>query len=137
MKQRSNQRGVAIVEMAITLIPFLVFLFAVIEGGWFFYVQLTLTNAAREGAKMGVRPSSGTDTLMSDTDIKDYMAPYLSAIGVNCPSCITISHPTVGGQTRTQVVVQITYSPITLSMFNRLAFPIKGQAVMRNETSGP
>jgi TadE-like protein len=44
---------------------------SVIEGGWFFYVQLTLTNAAREGAKMAVRPLSGADTLMTVTEIKN------------------------------------------------------------------
>jgi Flp pilus assembly protein TadG len=138
MKRRSNQRGVAIVETAITLLPFLVFLFAVVEAGWFFYVQVTLTNAAREGAKIATRPLTQTDTLMTDTDVKTYMATYLAPIGVSCTSCITITpETTASGQTRTRVRVQITYSPITLAMFSNLAFPIRGEAVMRKETSTP
>jgi Flp pilus assembly protein TadG len=134
--QRRNQRGVAIVEMAITLLPFLIFLFAVVEGGWFFYVQVTLNNAAREGAKIAVRPISQTNTLMTAAQVKTYVADYLTPIGVTCPSCITVTQETTAsGQVRTRVRVQVPYSPLTLAMFSSLAFPMKGEAVMRNETS--
>ena len=137
--RKRNQRGTAIVETAITLIPFFVLLFSIVEAGWFFYVQVTLTNAAREGAKIATRPLSQGDTLMAPADVKTYMATFLAPIGVSCTSCITIS--TVGNPFTptapmgTRVKVQITYTPITLSMFSSLSFPIKGEAVMRNETS--
>jgi len=29
----------------------------------------------------------------------------------------------------------MSYTPLTLSMFSKLSFPIKGEAVMRRETS--
>jgi Flp pilus assembly protein TadG len=137
MKQtHQNQRGVAIVETAMTLLPFLVFLFAILEAGWFFYVQVTLNNAAREGAKIATRPLTQSDTLMNAAAVKTYMANYLSPIGVNCPSCITVTdETTASGQLRTRVRVQVTYSPLTLSLFSSLAFPMKGESVMRKETS--
>src|SRR5262245_63134052 len=124
-----NQRGTAIVETAITLLPLLVLLFAIVEAAWFFYVQVTVTNAAREGAKIATRPLSPGDTLMAPADVKTYMASFLAPIGVSCTSCITISSannpfaPTAVARTR--VRVQITYTPITLSMFSSLAFTIK------------
>ena len=49
-----NQRGIAGVETGLTLLPFFVFLLAVLEAGWLFYVQATITHAAREGAKIAV-----------------------------------------------------------------------------------
>ena len=146
MRVTKNQRGVAIVETALTLLPFFVFLFAIVEAGWFFYVQSTITNAAREGAKMAAKPLTQTDTLQSQDEIRTYLAGYLSTIGVNCPTCITLTRDTVvecpsptctpaHNVIRSRVRVQITYSPLTLSMFGTLAFPMHGEALMRTETS--
>ena len=144
MRGTRNERGVAVVETALTLLPFLVFLFAIVEAGWFFYVQATITNAAREGAKMAAKPLTQSDTLQTQAEIRTYLAGYLSTIGVNCPTCITLTRDTVNecpGCTpahnviRSRVRVQITYSPITLSMFTALAFPMHGEALMRTETS--
>ena len=146
-----NQRGIAVVETALTLLPFFVFMFAVVEGGWFFYVQATLTHAAREGARMAVRPLSATDTLMTETEVRTYLADFLTPIGVNCPSCIVLTPETTnvcaetpgcdGGtvpqpqRTTVRVRVTVPYTLITLSWFKSLQFNMKGEAVMRDETS--
>src|SRR5438067_2916191 len=83
-----NQRGVAVVETALTLLPFFVFVMAVLEAGWFFYFQSTITHAAREGAKIAVRPlQGGTDTLMTEPEVKAYVAPFLTPIGINLAGC--------------------------------------------------
>jgi Flp pilus assembly protein TadG len=132
---RRGQRGVAVVETAITLIPFLVLLFGVIEAGWFFYVQVTLNNAAREGAKLATRPISQGNAMLTQGDIQTYVNDFLRPIGYNCPGCTTVTDETVGGQTRRRVHVQISYTLITLSMFTPLSFDLKGESVMRNETS--
>jgi Flp pilus assembly protein TadG len=53
-RTRAGTEGTAAVEFALIL-PFLMLLLAgIIEYGWGFYVDLTLTNAAREGARAGV-----------------------------------------------------------------------------------
>ena len=132
----ASQRGVAVVETAITLLPFFVFLFAIVEGAWFFYVQVTLNNAAREGAKMATRPFTASDTMLTQDQVRTVVADFLTPIGVNCPGCITVSQETTAsGQVRRRVRVQVTYTPLTLSMFSSLSFPMKGESVMRNETS--
>src|SRR5262245_20813064 len=140
-----NQRGVAVVETALTLLPFFVFLFAVLEAGWFFYVQATITHAAREGAKMAVRPlQGGGNNLMDEAAVQTYVAPFLTPIGVNCPSCITLTTSTVNAcptcseprnSTMAHVSIQIPYTLLTLSMFSNLQFTLKGDGFMRMETS--
>src|SRR5437773_12093361 len=91
VRKLKSQHGTAIVETALTLLPFFVFIFALVEAGWFFYVQATLTHAAREGAKIATRPITQTNTLMDQTEVRTYVAPFLAPIGVNCPSCITLT----------------------------------------------
>lgn len=155
MKSR-NQRGVAVVEVAITLLPFFVILMAVMEAGWFFYVQATLTHAAREGARMAVRPISQTNNVMNQDEVRAYVADFLRPIGVNCSSCILVTtdapnvcadvpgciplseiHPTLPQPVAKYIRVQIKvpYSLLTLSMFKSLQFDMKGEALMRDETS--
>ena len=93
---KRSDRGVAVVETAITILPFLVFLFGICEAGWFFYMQMNLTNAAREGAKMATRPLTQTDTMMSQDQVRIYLTDFLATMGYNCPSCTTVTQETVG-----------------------------------------
>jgi Flp pilus assembly protein TadG len=148
-KTLSGQRGVAVIEAAITLIPFFVFLFAVVEAGWFFYVQQTITDAAREGAKFAVLPFTKTDNLPADTDIQDLVDDYLSTAGIHCAAtCVAINHETVNVCSSTpgcnsgnlnrriaRVTVTVPYTLITLSMFQSLSFNMTGEAWMREEVS--
>lgn len=53
MRLRKRRRGAAMVEMAI-VVPLLIALMAgIIDIGWLYNHQLMLTNAAREGARLG------------------------------------------------------------------------------------
>jgi len=52
MTRRRNERGAAAVEFALILIPLLMILLGTIEFGFIFNQQLTVTNAAREGARV-------------------------------------------------------------------------------------
>jgi Flp pilus assembly protein TadG len=151
LQRFKNQRGVAVVETAITLLPFFVIMFAVVEAGWFFYVQATLTHAAREGARMMVRPITATNTLMTQDEVRAYVADFLTPIGVTCPTCIVLTEqttnvcaqiPNCDGSTVPQpmlktarVEVTVPYTLLTLSWFQSLQFNLKGISVMREETS--
>jgi Flp pilus assembly protein TadG len=46
-----HQRGAAAVEFALLLPVFMLMLLGMIDYGWYFYVDLAATNAAREGAR--------------------------------------------------------------------------------------
>jgi Flp pilus assembly protein TadG len=139
-----NQKGVAVVETALTLLPFLVFLFAIVEAGWFFYVQATLTNAAREGAKWAVLPLTQADALLTEDEVRAKIQPYLATIGVNCPACITLTSETVNtcpscseprDTLMARVSIRVPYTLLTLSWFSHLQFTMRGEGVMRKETS--
>ena len=49
-----NQKGAAIVEFAIVLPLILMFLFGILEFGLLMYNKAMITNASREGARLGI-----------------------------------------------------------------------------------
>jgi Flp pilus assembly protein TadG len=133
---RQGERGTAIVEAAFTLLPLFIFLFAIMEAGRFFEVQQTLTDAAREGARLGVAPLTQTDTLATKQEIVDKVTIYLNAASIQ-PKRILVdgeNSPAPPANFR-KVRVEADYSLITLSMFSSLQFTLKGEALMRNETT--
>jgi Flp pilus assembly protein TadG len=78
--RRRRERGVQVVELAITL-PLLCFLiFAIIDGADFVRTHVILNNAAREGARMGAStycPSCSTASIQSF--VKTYVLNYVSS----------------------------------------------------------
>ena len=48
---RSDEKGQGLVEFALVLPLFIIFLLGIIEFGWMFNAQITTTSAAREGAR--------------------------------------------------------------------------------------
>lgn len=50
--REDGERGASAVEFALVLIPLLMILLGIIEFGYVFNQQLTVTNAAREGARV-------------------------------------------------------------------------------------
>jgi Flp pilus assembly protein TadG len=53
VSMRPGRRGQGLVEFALVLPIFMLLIFAVIDGGRYVYVNSTLSNAAREGARLG------------------------------------------------------------------------------------
>ena len=56
-----NEAGISAVETGVTMLLFLIALFSVIEFGWFFLHQNTLTAAVRDGIRIGAIGSSMGD----------------------------------------------------------------------------
>jgi Flp pilus assembly protein TadG len=54
MKGISNNRGTSLVEFAIVCMVLLLFIFGIIDFGYFFYHQHVLKDATREGARIAV-----------------------------------------------------------------------------------
>ena len=50
---RHGRRGQTLVEFALVFPIFILLLFAVIDGGRYIFLSSTLSNAAREGARLG------------------------------------------------------------------------------------
>lgn len=67
-----NEQGASIVEFAIVLPLFLVFIFGIIEFGLIMYNKAMITNASREGARQGIlytkEPLSGAEVTKKAKD---------------------------------------------------------------------
>ncbi|MGP0221886.1 MULTISPECIES: TadE/TadG family type IV pilus assembly protein [unclassified Paenarthrobacter] len=97
MKPKSNERGAVAVEMAILLPVLLLILVGIVEFGRALNVQVSLTQAAREGARhAAVHYQDGT---LDVTGTALGSAPSLDGLGVsvsdNASSCAPGSNVTV------------------------------------------
>lgn len=126
-------------EAALTLLLFFTLLLAIMEGGRFLNVQQTLTNAAREGARLAVAPISQTATLASDGEIETAVHVFLDAARIS-GATVAVERPVVVqvngvAMQYTRVRVSVPYRVISLAAFNALSVNLAGEALMRNETS--
>ena len=76
---RKLKRASATVEMAIVTPILLTLVFGIIEYGWVFTVRQAMTNAAREGARVGVT----RDAASAPTAAVDAANAYLTSSGVS------------------------------------------------------
>ena len=140
-RTRTNERGSALVEAALTMLGFLVILFAIFEAGRMLSIQQTLTNAAREGARLAVLPrQGGTDTLPSDTAVQARVQSFLNASGLNgATATLNVNQAYNPGGAGTPVyslvTVTVPYRIVSISMFSFLEVNLQGQSKMRNETN--
>lgn len=65
---RRYRRGAAVVEFAVVAPVFFLFVFGMIEYGRLVMVQQVLTNASREGARMGILDNSTTSEVTAAVD---------------------------------------------------------------------
>lgn len=63
-----NEEGAAIIEFAIILPLFLIFVFGIIEFGAIMYNKAMITNASREGARFGILFEAVSKTQQDITD---------------------------------------------------------------------
>jgi Flp pilus assembly protein TadG len=143
MKPDSRERGSAMVEAAIALPILLVLMVGIFEVGRAYQHWQVLTNAAREGARMSVTPSS-TEALTTGL-IRQYMADgqlpkyAAAAIVVNKGASINVNGTPVGASA---VTVDYPFEFIMLQPVVRLVAPgatvggpitMRASTIMRNE----
>jgi Flp pilus assembly protein TadG len=139
-----EERGQALLETAIVLPIILLISVSIFEFGRAYQTVQVLTNAAREGARVAVLPSSTpaevqarvTEYLQSG-QLPDYAS---ATISVNQDATITMGAQTAGAST---VIVQYPFSFIVLNPVARLVnkasttanggITLTGRAEMRNE----
>jgi Flp pilus assembly protein TadG len=81
MRSRArSERGAEIIELILVTPLLLLLIGAMFDFGLAFRNWQILTNAAREGARMGALPSYACDE--STTDIRERITDYMSASGV-------------------------------------------------------
>jgi Flp pilus assembly protein TadG len=91
-RPRRGDRGAELVELAIVLPILLLVLASIIDFGFLFQQWESVTNAAREGARLATLPG------YTAADVKARVGNYLSATGM-APARAVIPDPTFSTQT--------------------------------------
>jgi Flp pilus assembly protein TadG len=108
--ERRNQRGQAVIEMALTLPLLLVVVFGIIDFGFMFQRYEVVTNAAREGARLGILPDY-TAIAGPNNDQPELRAiDYLNGAGIsgNLGSC-------GGGEVPRKMCAEVSTSTVTIT----------------------
>lgn len=110
-RRRGGDAGAELIELAMVM-PILLFVFAaIIDFGFLFQRYEVLTNAAREGARLGVLPG------YTVPDVQARVQNYLNAAGLSTASAINVTPAveTVGANAIAVLTVEVQYeSPFSL-----------------------
>jgi Flp pilus assembly protein TadG len=157
-----NQKGQAMVEMALVIFLLVILIFGMTEFGRAMYTKNTLTNAARAGARVAVvTPASSYPTLTAtnvacnsngsstpNSTVYDAVCKGIAGGGIKAntstppPSAIVsigILNPAGTSQTSPAtgytitVTVQSSFDPVLALMRNMISSTLSGQASMRYE----
>jgi Flp pilus assembly protein TadG len=128
LRRRSNRTsGQAIVEFALLLPILIIIVLGIIEFGRLWMTMITLSSAAREGARVAAV------TAPSQTQVEAAVNRVLDAAGLSEAAAITISGP--NDENEVAVTVEITYNVLTGSIVPGLSgsMQLARSAVMRWE----
>jgi len=99
-RRKNGEKGQALVEFTLLVPIFLLLLFAIIDFGMGFYSWITVTNAAREGARLGA-------VLATQQQIEDRV--YQTTSLPNEATQMTVTVTNAQGQPGESVIVQVDY----------------------------
>ena len=137
----SSRRGQSVVEFAFVLPLLLLLTFGMIEFGFFIYNKQIITNAAREGARIGIIatmprvPVTGDDSI--ESIVQNYTSTHLVTFGnPNSPvTSVTGYAPDAafGSNLSVRVQYQYTFIFFPLLLGQSPVSSIDAVAVMRYE----
>ncbi len=135
--RKRHQRGTSVVEMAIVLPLLLTLIFAIGEFGMMYTQWQSLTNAAREGARVGV-VWRGTNCVPATvtTEIQNAVNQYMVNTGVPTSTITTTATGVcTGSGTTLRVSAQVPYAFAALPFLAGLQSSINlgASSTMRNE----
>src|SRR3990172_10235047 len=99
-RQKNGEKGQALVEFTLLVPIFLLLLFAIIDFGMGFYSWISVTNGAREGARLGA-------VLATQTDIEDRVYQTVNLPDEATKMTVTVTN--AQGQPGESVVVEVDY----------------------------
>ena len=138
-----SERGAEIIELALVTPLFLLLIAAMFDFGFLFRNWEVVTNAAREGARVGALPAYTCDG--STTDVQDRVNAYMAASGINDTALYSVNISTTAVATASgtfnacRVWVELTQPLPTLSVIGTLTggsfgdVPVRANAIMRTE----
>jgi Flp pilus assembly protein TadG len=78
-----RERGATAVEFALVLLPLLLLLLGMLDYGWYFYVDLTATNAVREAAREATLYAGGCPNAAGIAAGRSRAINYMSRINMD------------------------------------------------------
>ena len=135
-KLSRRTRGMAMVEMVFVLPLLILLVFAIAEFGLMFSRWLTLSNAVREGARVGVVFRGTCTAATVEQEIRDQVQTYARAGGIplNGSDTNAVQVNGVCGGAGTQLTVDATYPfPINIPFAQVPTIPLSYSSTMRNE----
>jgi len=131
--QRIRRRGSAVVEFAVVAPVFVLLVFGMIEYGRMVMVQQILTNASREGARVGILDNSTT------ADVNAAVNQYLTPAGISGATTTVTPDPPSSAASGAPVSVNVSvgYNQVSWlpSPFYLGGTTIQYTATMRRETN--
>jgi len=120
-----SEKGASAVEFALILPILIILVFGIVQFGIAFNNYITITHAAREGARI-----AAVD--LNNTDLKNIIIERAFPVQIN-EDDIVISTPE-GTNIGDPVEVEITYNiSITIPLVGSWDIPLKNKAIMRLE----
>jgi Flp pilus assembly protein TadG len=129
----------AMVEFVIVLPVLLLTFFAIVEFGILFGRWMTLSNAAREGARTAVVFRDTCDPTAVDTEVRNVVKTYAASLGiVLADGDIDVTGTCGDAGTQSNVQATFPYTFRVLPGFSGVGPTINlvGSSVMRNEGTG-
>lgn len=115
LRHREDARGQSLVEFALVLIPLFILLLGIIQFGFIFNTYVTMTNAAREGARTGTiyvydrTHSKAENDLARNNAIQTALLASMNFLGKTSPQFTNGSTWTPSGLTYTNGDLTVTY----------------------------
>ncbi|HWL85686.1 MAG TPA: TadE family protein [Polyangiaceae bacterium] len=126
--------GTASIEFALVLLPFSLLVLGMIDYGWYFFVDLSCTNAVREGARAattipGACPNAAAGNAGTTAAKQALSGLFPSGYSPN----VTATCTTVSGSPQFQVLLELDFSQLT--GFSFVPMPGSGGGIVHVQTS--
>jgi Flp pilus assembly protein TadG len=118
-KTGQRERGQGMVEFVLVLPIFLLLVFAIVDFGMGFHAWLTVTNSAREGARLGAVRGTQAQIVQRVQDTSDSLDQ----------SNMTITVTNAQGTPGTSVVVDVDYDYTLITPLDNLLGLVSGGSV--------
>ncbi|HVL54837.1 MAG TPA: TadE/TadG family type IV pilus assembly protein [Vitreimonas sp.] len=115
-RRRRPRRGQSLVEFALVLTPFLLVLLGIVQFGFIFNSYVTMTNAAREGARTGTihlydrARTKDQNDLARNEAIRGSIRQSMNLLGTTAPHFATTGTWTKSGLVYTNGDLVVTYA---------------------------
>lgn len=125
-----REKGQSMVEFALTLPIAVLILFAIADFGWIFMHEITITNAAREGARIGI-------VYATDADYANQVSARVkSTAGVTDSDDLVVSVTKKSVANGTDIVVEVQYpvpvlTPLGVALLGGQTFTVDKTCTMK------